>query len=316
MIIDVIRGFFMALADSVPGVSGGTIAFLMGFFDKFINSLNYLLKGTKEEKIKSIKFLAKLFLGWIIGMGLAVTILANLFDKEIYKMSSLFLGFIIAAIPVMIIEEKETVKGKYINIIWAIVGALAVILLSSLKMGSNLDLTHLNIGMFIYIFIAGMLAISAMVLPGISGSTILLSFGLYIPVISGVKDFLHFDLSSFPLLLALGLGILFGVATVLRIIKKLLDKHRSAMVYAIIGMMLGSLYAIVIGPTTLKVPQNAMTLKTFSILFFIIGAVIVVAFQQLKNLPFYKKQIAEFWRFYYAIKATDMSMRFGSITKE
>lgn len=267
MIIDVIRGFFMALADSVPGVSGGTIAFLMGFFDKFINSLNYLLKGTKEEKIKSIKFLAKLFLGWIIGMGLAVTILANLFDKEIYKMSSLFLGFIIAAIPVMIIEEKETVKGKYINIIWAIVGALAVILLSSLKMGSNLDLTHLNIGMFIYIFIAGMLAISAMVLPGISGSTILLSFGLYIPVISGVKDFLHFDLSSFPLLLALGLGILFGVATVLRIIKKLLDKHRSAMVYAIIGMMLGSLYAIVIGPTTLKVPQNAKTLKTFSILF-------------------------------------------------
>ena len=169
MIIDVIRGFFMALADSVPGVSGGTIAFLMGFFDKFINSLNYLLKGTKEEKIKSIKFLAKLFLGWIIGMGLAVTILANLFDKEIYKMSSLFLGFIIAAIPVMIIEEKETVKGKYINIIWAIVGALAVILLPSLKMGSNLDLTNLNIGMFIYIFIAGMLAISAMVLPGISG---------------------------------------------------------------------------------------------------------------------------------------------------
>ena len=109
MIIDVIRGFFMALADSVPGVSGGTIAFLMGFFDKFINSLNYLLKGTKEEKIKSIKFLAKLFLGWIIGMGLAVTILANLFDKEIYKMSSLFLGFIIAAIPVMIIEEKENI---------------------------------------------------------------------------------------------------------------------------------------------------------------------------------------------------------------
>ncbi len=293
MIIDFIRGFFMALADSVPGVSGGTIAFLMGFFDKFINSLNYLMKGTKEEKIKSIKFLAKIFLGWIVGMGLAVTILANLFDKKIYKMSSLFLGFIIAAIPVMIMEEKESVKGKYKNIIWAIVGAVAVILLSSLKMGSNLDLTHLNIVMFIYIFIAGMLAISAMVLPGISGSTILLSFGLYIPVINGVKDFLHFEFSSFTLLFALGLGILFGVATVLRLIKKLLDNHRSAIVYAIIGMMIGSLYAIVIGPTTLKVPQEAMTLKTFSIIFFIIGVVIVLAFQQVKNLPFYKKELAK-----------------------
>lgn len=293
MIIDFIRGFFMALADSVPGVSGGTIAFLMGFFDKFINSLNYLMKGTKEEKIKSIKFLAKIFVGWIVGMGLAVTILANLFDKEIYKMSSLFLGFIIAAIPVMIMEEKESVKGKYKNIIWAIVGAVTVILLSSLKMGSNLDLTHLNIVMFIYIFIAGMLAISAMVLPGISGSTILLSFGLYIPVINGVKDFLHFDFSSFTLLFALGLGILFGVATVLRLIKKLLDNHRSAIVYAIIGMMIGSLYAIVIGPTTLKVPQDAMSLKTFSIIFFIIGIVIVLAFQQVKNLSFYKKELAK-----------------------
>lgn len=293
MIIDFIRGFFMALADSVPGVSGGTIAFLMGFFDKFINSLNYLMKGTKDEKIKSIKFLAKIFIGWIVGMGLAVTILANLFDKEIYKMSSLFLGFIIAAIPVMIMEEKESIKGKYQNIIWAIIGAVAVILLSSLKMGSNLDLTHLNIGMLIYIFIAGMLAISAMVLPGISGSTILLSFGLYIPVINGVKDFLHFDFSSFALLFTLGIGILFGVATVLRLIKKLLDNHRSAIVYAIIGMMIGSLYAIVIGPTTLKVPQAAMTLKTFSIIFFIIGVVIVLAFQQVKNLPFYKKELAK-----------------------
>ena len=293
MIIDFIRGFFMALADSVPGVSGGTIAFLMGFFDKFINSLNYLMKGTKEEKIKSIKFLAKIFVGWIVGMGLAVNILANLFDKEIYKMSSLFLGFIIAAIPVMIMEEKESVKGKYKNIIWAIAGAVTVILLSSLKMGSNLDLTHLNIVMFIYIFIAGMLAISAMVLPGISGSTILLSFGLYIPVINGVKDFLHFDFSSFTLLFALGLGILFGVATVLRLIKKLLDNHRSAIVYAIIGMMIGSLYAIVIGPTTLKVPQDAMSLKTFSIIFFIIGIVIVLAFQQVKNLSFYKKELAK-----------------------
>ena len=293
MIIDFIRGFFMALADSVPGVSGGTIAFLMGFFDKFINSLNYLMKGTKDEKIKSIKFLAKIFIGWIVGMGLAVTILANLFDKEIYKMSSLFLGFIIAAIPVMIMEEKESVKGKYQNIIWAIIGAAAVILLSSLKMGSNLDLTHLNIGMLVYIFIAGMLAISAMVLPGISGSTILLSFGLYIPVINGVKDFLHFDFSSFALLFTLGLGILFGVATVLRLIKKLLDNHRSAIVYAIIGMMIGSLYAIVIGPTTLKVPQAAMTLKTFRIIFFIIGVVIVLTFQQVKNLPFYKKELAK-----------------------
>ena len=290
MVVNIIRGFCMALADSVPGVSGGTIAYLMGFFDKFIYSLNYLMKGTKKERLESIKFLAKIGIGWIIGMGLSVTILATLFDKGIYKMSSLFLGFIIAAIPIMIMEEKDYIKGKYKNILWAILGGSAVLFLSILKFGSNIDLANLNIGMILYIFIAGVLAISAMVLPGISGSTLLLTFGLYIPIITGIKNFLHFDFSDFALLFIFGLGVLTGIFTSLKGIKKLLDKNRSAMVYAILGMMITSLYAIVIGPTTLKVPQAAMTLKTFDILFFTIGVILVFGFQALKKLPFYKKE--------------------------
>lgn len=293
MIIDMIRGFCMALADSVPGVSGGTIAYLMGFFDKFIYSLNYLIKGTKEERITSIKFLSKILIGWVIGMGLSVTILASAFDKGIYKMSSLFLGFIIAAIPIVFIEEKDYIKNKYKNIFWGLLGAVAVILLSALKLGSGIDLTNLNIGIILYIFVAGMLSISAMVLPGISGSTLLLTFGLYIPIITAVKDVIHFDFNSLPLLIPFGLGIIFGILTTLKGIKKLLDSNRSAMVYAIIGMMIGSLYAIVIGPTTLKVPQEAMNFDHFSLVFFIIGVLIVFGFQQLKKFPFYKNQIEE-----------------------
>lgn len=291
MVVDMMRGFCMALADSVPGVSGGTIAFLMGFFDKFINSLNYLMKGTKEEKIKSIRFLSKLFLGWIIGMGLSVTMLANFFEKGIYNMSSLFLGFIIAAIPIIIAEEKASMRGKYKNIIWGVFGILIVILLSSLKIGSNIDVSNLDIGMVLYIFVAGMIAISAMVLPGISGSTLLLAFGIYIPVINGIKDFLHFDFSSFWLLFILGLGILFGIFSSLRGIKKLLDSHRSATVYAIIGMMIGSLYAIIIGPTTLKEPQAVMSIHTFNIVYFILGILIVFGLQKMKELPFYKREM-------------------------
>ena len=67
VVIDMIRGFCMAMADSVPGVSGGTIAFLMGFYDKFINSLNDLISGKKAEKIEALKFLAKLGVGWVVG---------------------------------------------------------------------------------------------------------------------------------------------------------------------------------------------------------------------------------------------------------
>ena len=94
-LIDALRGFCMALADSVPGVSGGTVAFILGFYDKFINSLNDLISGSKEERIDAIKFLAKLLTGWVIGMILAVLLLSNIFDSHIYAVSSLFLGFII-----------------------------------------------------------------------------------------------------------------------------------------------------------------------------------------------------------------------------
>ena len=104
-LINGIRGLCMALADSVPGVSGGTIAFILGFYDKFINSLNNLVYGKKEEKIEAIKFLIKIGIGWIIGFVIAALILANLFETQIYSVSSLFLGFIVFSIPLIIKAE-------------------------------------------------------------------------------------------------------------------------------------------------------------------------------------------------------------------
>lgn len=272
----------MALADSVPGVSGGTIAYLLGFFDKFIYSLNYLIKGTRDERKEAVIFLLKLGIGWVIGMALSVSLLANLFEEHIYQISSLFLGFIIAAIPIMAREESEHLRGKPRNLVWGLVGMLAVIGLSSIKLGGAIDVANLNFGMMLYVFVAGALAISAMVLPGISGSTILLGFGLYMPIISGVKDLLHGNFGSFGLILVFGLGIIVGILTTLRGIKKLLDKRRSAVVYAILGMMVGSLYAIIIGPTTMKIPQAALDWQSFSLIFFIVGVLLVVGLQFIK----------------------------------
>ena len=290
MILNIILGFCMALADSVPGVSGGTVAFLLGFYDEFINSLNYLIKGCKEERIKAIKFLIKLLIGWVVGMALAVSILANVFDQGIYKISSLFLGLVITSIPIMIMEEKKNLKNKK-NMLFMIPGILLVVVLSIIKVTKGLDLQNLNLGMIIYIMISGMLAISAMVLPGISGSTLLLSFGLYIPIITAIKNLLHFDFSGFSLLLIFGIGVLLGIFVSIRGIKKVLEKYRSQTLYVIIGMMIGSLYAIIVGPTTLKVPKEAMNFSKFSIVYFLIGILIVFGLQKMKSLPFYKKEL-------------------------
>ena len=290
MILNIILGFCMALADSVPGVSGGTVAFLLGFYDEFINSLNYLIKGCKEERIKAIKFLIKLLIGWVVGMALAVSILANVFDQGIYKISSLFLGLVITSIPIMIMEEKKNLRNKK-NMLFMIPGILLVVVLSIIKVTKGLDLQNLNLGMIIYIMISGMLAISAMVLPGISGSTLLLSFGLYIPIITAIKNLLHFDFSGFSLLLIFGIGVLLGIFVSIRGIKKVLEKYRSQTLYVIIGMMIGSLYAIIVGPTTLKIPKKAMNFSNFSIIYFLVGILIVFGLQKMKSLPFYKKEL-------------------------
>lgn len=152
------QGFSMALADSVPGVSGGTVVFVLGFYDKFINLLNTLI-SRKGDKKEAIKFLVKLGIGWVIGMAIASLILSNLFETHIYQVSSLFIGFIIFAIPLIIKEEKENVKGKYKNLIFTLIGIIIVSAITYFNpqtgSGANIDITSPNIGLLIYVFIAG-----------------------------------------------------------------------------------------------------------------------------------------------------------------
>ncbi|MBX9138723.1 MULTISPECIES: DUF368 domain-containing protein [unclassified Clostridium] len=288
-IINFIRGFFMALADSVPGVSGGTIAFILGFYDDFIGSLNSLIsKNSTADKKKSLIFLMKLGIGWIVGMVLSVLILSSIFDAHIYSISSLFTGFIIVAIPLIMKQEKDSLIGRYKNIIFTIIGALIVALItyfnpSGSNGGLNLSLESLNFGVGIFVFVAGMIAISAMVLPGISGSTLLLIFGLYTGIISSIKEVLSLNLSYLPVLIIFGLGVIVGILSTIKIIKFLLSKYRSAMIYLILGLMLGSIYAVFMGPTTLEVPQPAMNLSNFSWIFFIIGGALIILLEKSKD---------------------------------
>ncbi len=278
----------MALADSVPGVSGGTIAFILGFYDKFINSLNDLIYGKKQEKIESIKFLVKVGIGWVIGFVTAAILLANLFQTQIYRVSSVFMGFIVFSIPLIIKAEKDALKGKYLNIIFTVIGIIVVALITYFNpisgQESAINISDLNVGLCIYIFISAMIAISAMVLPGISGSTLLLIFGLYIPVMTAIKEILHFNFSSLPAIIIFGIGVIVGIITIIKLIKIALKKYRSQTIYCIIGLMIGSLYSIVMGPTTLSTPQSPMDFGTFSILWFIAGGAVVLGLEKAKKM--------------------------------
>ena len=280
-ILNFINGFCMALADSVPGVSGGTVAFILGFYDKFIGSLDSLFRGKMEEKKSALLFLIKLGIGWACGFIIAALVLGSIFNEQIYNISSLFF-----AIPIVIYEEREALKKNYLNVIFALIGIVFVVAITLLNpasgQGISVHVDNLSIGLIAYVFFAAMIAISAMVLPGISGSTLLLIFGLYVPIMSAVKEFFHMNFSYFPILCVFGLGVITGIVLFVGLIRKALENFRPQTIYVIIGMMIGSLFSIVMGPTTLEVPQAAMSFNTFNILFFIIGGVIIIGLQAFK----------------------------------
>lgn len=282
MLKEGINGFCMALADSVPGVSGGTVAFIMGFYDKFIGSIHNLVFGKMEEKKGAAGYLAKLGTGWAAGMVLAVLVLSALFESHIYTVSSLFIGLIAGSIPLVIREEMQSFREVRKGIFFCILGLVLVVgitLLNGQTGGASMDLSQFSLGMGIKLFFIGMVAISAMFLPGISGSTLLLIFGAYIPVISAVRGFLGLDFSYIPGLMFFGFGVLTGAATVVKGIKVCLEKFRPQAVYAILGMMLGSFYAIIQGPATLETPKAAVNLGNFQLAACLAGVALVIGMQ-------------------------------------
>ena len=276
MIKEGISGFCMALADSVPGVSGGTIAFIMGFYDQFIGSINDLVFGEMKDKKAALKYLIKLAAGWLLGMGIASVILSSMFESHIYLVSSVFIGFIAGSIPIVIQEESTSFKKDIKGFIFLIIGIFLVVFITWLNSQtgtSSVDLRTVSLPLALRLFLVGMIAISAMFLPGISGSTLLLIFGMYIPVINGVKSLLSMDFSCLPSLLVFGCGVMIGAVTVVKMIKYCLDHFRIQTMYMILGMMIGSFYAIIMGPTTLKDVQPALSLQSFHM----IAAVICLA---------------------------------------
>ncbi|MGL6107200.1 DUF368 domain-containing protein [Romboutsia sp.] len=289
-ILNFIRGFCMALADSIPGVSGGTIAFILGFYDDFVNSLNNLISGSKIERMTALKFLYKIGIGWITGFILSVLFITSIFEKNIYEISSLFLGFIIASIPLIVKSEIKTLLNNKKNILFLIIGIIIVCSMTYFNPAKgngnsfSIKSENLNLLYIAYIFITGMIAISAMVLPGISGSTILLIFGLYVPILNAIKQVLKLNFEYLPAILIFGSGIIVGILVTVRVVRYLLRTFRSQTIYCIIGLMIGSIYAVIMGPTSLEVPRLAMSTSTFSVVFFAIGCTLVPALEKLKDV--------------------------------
>ena len=230
-------------------------------------------------------YLLKLGVGWIVGMGLCVSLLAGLFADHIYFMSSLFLGLTVASIPFVAMAERDALRRWRLSPC-ALLGAALVVGLTLLRSGSGLltvDMAQPGVVDAAYLFFSGAVAITAMVLPGISGSSVLLIAGVYLPVIQAIRQLLRLDLHVLPGLMALGFGVIAGVALSIHAIRAALQRHRAAMIWFILGLMLGSLYAIAMGPASLQTPQPPLSAASFRPLAFLLGAGLLVGLELLRR---------------------------------
>lgn len=287
MILTAFHGFCMALADSVPGVSGGTIAFILGFYERFLDALRNLFRGKGAERKSGFIYLCKLGVGWGIGMISCVMVLSSLFTRDIYFMSSLFLGLTISSIPFILAAEKATLKNSLRFCWFAVLGVAIVVGLTSLRSGtgalSTVNFTDLDVLQLVYIFFSGAVAITAMVLPGISGSSVLLIAGVYLPTIQAIDHLLRLQLNVLPGLCVLAMGIVAGIAVSVNAIRNALRKYRKQMLWLIIGLMLGSLYAIINGPTTMDSSLAPLSVGSFSFLAFVLGIAILLSLELIKK---------------------------------
>lgn len=264
---NILKGFGMGTSDLIPGVSGGTIALLLGIYDDFISSVSGLFS---KRFWPSFKFLPPI----LLGMGLAIALLSNLFNyllsyHEIPTMF-FFTGLIIGIIPYLLKTSnfKQTFKTQhYLMILIGIIILVIITLLNNGDKHSGETLT-LSLGLIIKYFITGMFASSAMLLPGISGSFMLLVFGAYGTVMFSISELVKLNFTALPILIIIGLGILTGFMLSSRMIQYFLHHHTTMTFALIIGFVIGSIYAVFPG-----FPENGL-IWIISFLTIIIGFIV------------------------------------------
>ncbi|MBL6723887.1 MAG: DUF368 domain-containing protein [Rubripirellula sp.] len=265
-LINVFRGFAMGTADTVPGVSGGTVALIMGHYSRLVGAISrvdtrllYLLRQRQWKD--ALEYVDARFL-FALGFGIAcgIVLLANamhfLLDAFLPETFSVFLGLLVASLWVVV----KSIEG------WNASRGLTLILCAGLAVAISSLPTTTGEPSLLYLFIAASVAICAMILPGISGAFVLLVFGVYHPITGIIKDFakLNFSADGFSQLFVVALGCGFGLLAFSRLLRFLLERHPSTTLAGLTGLMLGSV--VKLWPLQVATPETASLKPKFRIM--------------------------------------------------
>ena len=245
-IILVIKGFFMGIANVIPGVSGGTIAIILGIYEKFISSISNIFKNLKEN----LKFLILI----VIGMGLALITTSKVvgysYDHFPLPTIMFFVGLVFGGIPLLMKNVKGKKESKELSsYIIFIITFLLVLFMASYKLifslNNEVSFTSMNLGGYILLFIVGIVAAATMVIPGISGSLVLMILGYYYPVIDTINNLFNGDFIHNAIILGIfGIGIVIGILLISKILEMLFKNYNTKTYFGVLGFVFASIIAI------------------------------------------------------------------------
>lgn len=278
-ILLVIKGFIMGIANIIPGVSGGTLALTLGIYEDFIGAISHFFRNIK----KHVKFLLPIFIGILLSVITMSNVISTCFDQYPIPTTLFFMGLVIGGIPMLLKRVKNTKEKKQVSsyVIALITFSIVMIMAFSEQIfGSGLgNVSFSNMAVFDYVilFFVGLIAAATMVIPGVSGSLVLMLLGYYLPIIGVLKELTKFENLGPNLLVAFvfGVGVLVGIVAISKVIEFLLEKFEAKTFFGVIGFILASVIAIPVsvyhevGAIVFSVPQGIL-----GVLFLAIGIIV------------------------------------------
>ena len=243
--LDILRGAVIGVSNIIPGVSGGTMAVSMGIYDRVIYAVNNLFKQFK----KNFKDLLPIIIGVLVGLFAFAALIGTLLGTKSEEIpitrlptNFAFIGLILGGLPA--IYKRVNMKSAKIPGLVLFLVFLALVVVLPLLNPPEERTVDRSIGTILLMIPLGAIASSTMVIPGISGSMILMLLGYYNPVINAMNDLRGGDWSSLAILLPYVIGLLVGIVFIAKLMNFLLKRHGALTFCAIFGLVIGSPVAL------------------------------------------------------------------------